>query len=212
MIHGKAEDFKQDTSGKILLAHTEHPLTEAQRAIGSNASFGMQDVLISATHSVLRQKTLAYLEDAFTGVPKYELEMLASYPLSTFNAGSIITRSASESSSVYVLVSGVAEYIEEETDLTIRLSGGTLIGEHEALSGVSSTNVFRAVSYVSILNIPAQHYVNFIHRTGLGQNVEELYRLCALLLQSWYFNEAVSFPVLAVCRTLPGPFTRKTGY
>ncbi len=196
MIHGKAEDFKQDTSGKILLAHTEHPLTEAQRAIGSNASFGMQDVLISATHSVLRQKTLAYLEDAFTGVPKYELEMLASYPLSTFNAGSIITRSASESSSVYVLVSGVAEYIEEETDLTIRLSAGTLIGEHEALSGVSSTNVFRAVSYVSILNIPAQHYVNFIHRTGLGQNVEELYRLCVLLLQSWYFNEAVSFPVL----------------
>jgi hemerythrin len=211
MIHGRAEDFKQDRSGKILLAHTEHPLTEAQRAIGSNAYFGMQDVLISATQSVLMQKTLTYLADAFPNVPKYELDMLASYPLSTFNAGSIITRSASASSSVYLLVSGVAEYIEEKTSRVIRLSAGTLVGEHEALSEAASSNVFRAVSYVSILHIPAQHYVNFISRTGLRQNIEDLYRLCALLLQSWYFSEAVSFPVLSKIAAVMRPHTFKKG-
>ena len=201
MIHGRAEDFKQDKSGKILLAHTEHPLTDGQRAIGSNAFFGMQDVLVSATQSVLIQKALTYFGDAFPGVPKYELNMLASYPMFTCNAGSIITRSASESSSIYLLVSGVAETIERESGLVNRISAGTLIGEYEALNNTASFRVFRAVSYTTIIKIPARHYVNFIHRTGLKKNIDDLYHLCDLLLQSRYFNEAVSFPVLSKIAT-----------
>lgn len=196
MIHGRAEDFLQDRSGKILLAHTEHSLTEAQRAIGSNASFGMQDVLVSATHAVLKQKTLAYLETTFPEVPDYELNMLASYPLTTCNAGSIITRSGSEPSMVYLLVSGVAESIDKKSGQVNRLSAGTLVGEPEALNGLLSSSTFRAVSYVSVLTIPSKHYVNFIYRNGLRQEIEELFDRRALLQQSWYFSEAVSFPVL----------------
>ncbi|WP_234016211.1 MBL fold metallo-hydrolase [Magnetospirillum gryphiswaldense] len=47
LIHGCAQDFKDDASGKMILAHTAQPLTPEQKKIGSGASFGTVDVLIT---------------------------------------------------------------------------------------------------------------------------------------------------------------------
>ena len=52
MIHGVAADFGDDTSDKLILAHTARRLTEDERAIGSGAPFGTIDVLIEGTPDV----------------------------------------------------------------------------------------------------------------------------------------------------------------
>ncbi len=46
MIHGMVEDFRADTSGKIVLAHIARDLTVAEKEIGSGAPFGAVDVII----------------------------------------------------------------------------------------------------------------------------------------------------------------------
>lgn len=45
-IHGDAEDFVDDPSGKLILAHTTDPINERQLQIGHQAIFGEIDVLI----------------------------------------------------------------------------------------------------------------------------------------------------------------------
>ena len=48
MIHGNVEDFKDDTSDKIIFAHTSTKPSIQQKAIGADAPFGATDVLIHA--------------------------------------------------------------------------------------------------------------------------------------------------------------------
>ncbi|MBT3226112.1 MAG: MBL fold metallo-hydrolase [Deltaproteobacteria bacterium] len=45
-IHGDAEDFVNDKSGKLVLGHTHTPFTERQLAIGNEVTFGHVDTLI----------------------------------------------------------------------------------------------------------------------------------------------------------------------
>jgi hemerythrin len=51
MIHGRAIDFKNDQSKKIVLAHTSLEMDSTQKEIGSSASFGTVDILIPNTQS-----------------------------------------------------------------------------------------------------------------------------------------------------------------
>ena len=133
MIHGKADDFSADDSNKILLAHSERPLSSAQRKIGSNAYFGMQDILVPTADDGKKERALGFLRAAYPDVPDYELRMLSSYPVVPYNAGSIIVRGGTACTSVILLVSGVAEFIENESGITNRLSAGSIIGEPAAI-------------------------------------------------------------------------------
>lgn len=65
MIHGKAEDFTNDKSGKIIFAHTARPLNEDERLIGSGAPFGTEDVLIASNHDYMFGSALQSLESFF---------------------------------------------------------------------------------------------------------------------------------------------------
>lgn len=63
LIHGEAVDFMEDKSGKIILSHTALPLTNRQKEIGSDASFGMADVLIEGKQDFVRSKAFHSLAD-----------------------------------------------------------------------------------------------------------------------------------------------------
>ena len=47
LIHGNAEDFRGDTSTRLVLAHTSRELTLRMKEIGSGAPFGTIDILDS---------------------------------------------------------------------------------------------------------------------------------------------------------------------
>ncbi|NKB24909.1 MAG: MBL fold metallo-hydrolase [Kiritimatiellae bacterium] len=78
LIHGVAEDFRKDTSEKILLAHTANSLTDEQKEIGDSATFGMVDVLIPAKddYNYLLTAALRYLTAYFPTEPRYEINYL----------------------------------------------------------------------------------------------------------------------------------------
>ncbi|MFA6451694.1 MAG: MBL fold metallo-hydrolase, partial [bacterium] len=126
LIHGRAEDFTEDASEKILLSHTALSLSDSQKEIGSNASFGMQDVLIPAQQNYVRQQALLNLLTYFPDAPLYELEMLINCPEITFNAGSILIKKGSVNKHIYLILSGVLEFIDSGNKVRNRLSAGIL--------------------------------------------------------------------------------------
>ena len=54
LIHGRASDFAGDQSAKVVLSHISGDLPAADKEIGSNASFGLQDVLIESRIDYVR--------------------------------------------------------------------------------------------------------------------------------------------------------------
>ncbi len=74
LIHGEAEDFREDNSGKIFLSHTSRPLTSKQKEIGSGAPFGMVDELISSPRDYTLQIAFRFLRAYFPDAPHYQLD------------------------------------------------------------------------------------------------------------------------------------------
>jgi len=70
MIHGDANDFKNDSSAKIILSHTSDELTNEQKEIGSGAPFGMVDILIPTTHNYAQSIAFQFLQTYFPSAPR----------------------------------------------------------------------------------------------------------------------------------------------
>jgi hemerythrin len=155
----------------------------------------MQDVLIPTRGNAMHDDARRHLRSLFTDVPEHEIRMLANYGLASFQAGSIIVRNDEEPESVFLLVHGVAEFIESGTTVTNRMSAGAIFGEMHALESAGSTGTFRAVSYLTALQIPVNHFVEFVERNGLRPILTDLHEKRRFLRRSWYFSEAVSYPV-----------------
>lgn len=166
MIHGRAEDFESDRSTKILLSHTERDLTPSERAIGSNAHFGMQDVLIPCHQDSSIQAAAEHLQAFFPDVPIHQIQMLLNYPHESFNAGTILIKHGSRHPSVYLVVRGVVEFIDPEDRRTYTLSAGSILGEYMSLMQKPAFGTFRAVSYVKTLEIPVSVYAEIFIATN----------------------------------------------
>jgi len=95
MIHGDAEDFKDDPSETIILSHTSSALTNKQKEIGSGAPFGMVDILIPTSQNYLHLYALEFLKSYFPSAPVHQLSILLNNPLDTFNPESILLKGAS---------------------------------------------------------------------------------------------------------------------
>ena len=143
LIHGNAEDFKDDESARIVLAHTSEELTLRQREIGSGTPFGMVDVLIRSDQDYLRMNAHRYLEEYFPRVPSHQLRMLANNPMVTFIPGSILLKSGAEIRSIYLVVTGEVEMISSESRICNTVSAGSLIGRNPGVGRRSSEGNLR---------------------------------------------------------------------
>ena len=109
MIHGVAQDFRGDKSGKLILTHTARRLTEDERAIGSGAPFGAVDVLIADTSDSLRQRAFEYLRAYFPDAPLHRLRHLLNGKVLVFNPEVLLFREQDAVDAVYLVLSGTAE-------------------------------------------------------------------------------------------------------
>ncbi|MBG0776359.1 MAG: bacteriohemerythrin [Desulfovibrionaceae bacterium] len=196
LIHGNAEDFKDDPSDKIILSHTALPLTNRQKEIGSGAPFGMVDVLIPAYQDYLRRYAFHYLSAYFPDVPKDHILALTNNPVQTYNPESILLKVGTVNSDVYLVLTGVVERIETESDLHGTLSAGAIVGEFSGLIGAPSMETYRAVNFVRVLCIPGTLYSRFIKRNHLFGSIERLQDNRDFLMKTYLFGDGVSFPVL----------------
>jgi hemerythrin len=192
MIHGDAEDFARDKSGKIVLAHTALPLTIRQKEIGSGAPFGMVDVLIPAHQDYVRSYAFHYLNTYFPTVAGGRLRVLLNCPVVKFNPESLILKAGRKAEYVYLILTGQVDVIRTRTRIFSTLSTGGLMGEYSALTQKASPETYRATNFVQALCIPVDLYAQFVKSNGLLEEMLRLQDLRSFLYTSQLFGDGLS--------------------
>ncbi|MBL8968219.1 MAG: cyclic nucleotide-binding domain-containing protein [Spirochaetaceae bacterium] len=203
MIHGRAVDFEGDQSRKIVLSHIAGELSAAEKEIGSNASFGQQDVLIESRIDYAGRAAERHLSAHFPEVPPRELGPLLNCPLLRLNPGHVILRKGGRSAAVYLIANGVVETIDAKAGVEHMLSAGTMIGHLDALSGQPSRRTYRARSSVTALEIPAELFEEFAKRNYDPGEMKRLLEIELFLQGTRLFGEMISSAVqLRVARSV----------
>ncbi len=192
LIHGVAEDFLNDRSDKILLSHTASNLTVSEKEIGSQASFGQEDVLIEAYKDHFMQSAFHFLKEYFPRAPVHDLNMLHNCPIESFNAGAIMIKKGDRINYVFLILNGVAEYIDAERGISSKLSTASFLGEFSAINNEPSPLTYRSVSYVKALKIPVDIYHEFIKRNFDLEDMQRLYDIVKFLQTTYLFGEMIS--------------------
>ncbi len=198
MIHGNAIDFQNDPSHKIVLAHTNKPLTMQQREIGSSAAFGMVDVLIPANHyyNYILESAFNYLRFYFPNAPLYDIHYLLNHPLKSINVGSILFKKGNTSDYVYLLLTGAVEYTDSQKGMQHIFYAGSLVGFYAGYLGMNAHETYWAASNLQALQLPADAYNEFVIRNNLYSELKKLEDYILFLQETWLFGEVVSFPIL----------------
>jgi len=192
MIHGDAVDFADDASGKIILAHTAQPLTAGQKRIGSGASFGTVDVLIASHGDFLRRAAHDFLHDYFPTVSSDRLGALLNGPILTFNPETILLKGRQSHRSIYLLLTGLVEVLDDQSDFRLQLSAGALLGEISGLHSLPTAETYRAMSFVQVLEIPCDLYLTFVQRHRLFADINRLMEGREFLSRTWLLGGVVA--------------------
>lgn len=171
MIHGNAEDFREDDSDRVVLSHTSEPLSVSQKEIGADTSFGMTDVLIKAADAGTEYHIPDLLRHNFPGVPDFEINMLANCTAHTYSIGTILVKRHTIPETVYLLMNGLVETLDSSTGVQNIITAGSMIGERNNLFKKRAERTYRAGSFIRVLEIPGEMYRSFIHRNDLGESI-----------------------------------------
>ena len=207
MIHGCADDFSDDKSPRIILAHTAQPLTAEQKAIGSSAPFGVVDLMIPEYTNNMHRHALAYLEAYFTGSSRSQIEKILNNEIITYPPGSLIIKKNEINPYIYLVLTGYVEKFDRENYNMV--SAGSFIGEYSGLKQQKSTATFRSVSYVHALQIPASAYLEFVQKKQLYLLIEEQKDKYDFLQQHPLFREFIGATTL---REIANHMIRKDYY
>ena len=131
MIHGMAQDFRVDGSGSLILAHIARALTKEEMEIGSEASFGAQNVLIPGQYDYRIERAFLFLKEFFSGVPDEELRALLNCQVLEYNAGTIVRqgkRCGDKGDFLEMILSGTVSYLNASANVHNHLAFGSFIG------------------------------------------------------------------------------------
>ncbi len=192
MIHGDAEDFAEDKSEKIILAHTALPLSNRQKEIGSGAPFGTVDVLIPSHQDYVRSNAFHSLASYFPTVTSSRLRVLLNNPVVKFNPESIILKAGRRADCVYLLLTGQVEMIQTRRHVFSTLSSGAMLGEVTALTDKPSAETYRAANFVQALRIPMDLYSVFVKSNGLFERMARQLDVRGFLYTNRLFGDALS--------------------
>jgi len=196
LIHGAASDFRADKSRKIILAHTNRGLTPEEKEIGSGAPFGTIDVLIEGYQNYAWRFGFDYLRTYFSEASHVQLQILLNNPVETFNPESILIREGARHEEIYLILTGSVEWVAPDGTATGILSAGAFVGERSGLSGDGARMTYRALSFVTVLKLPASLYLEFVKENDLFDELSTLNDARNFLQETWLFGEAISQPVL----------------
>ncbi len=195
LIHGNANDFRNDRSTKIVLSHASSDLTNEQKEIGSGAPFGMTDVIISTTTAYDDTFARTFLQSYFPETPQHQLEILLNNACVSFNPGAILIKDNEDVRYVYLLLNGNVERIQTHLNRNYMLTSGALIGDIAAMDLVPNQGAFRAMNCVRALKLTAGMYLRFVKRNYLYGQIKRMQTRREYLQEAWLFGEIVSYPV-----------------
>lgn len=211
LIHGDAEDFKSDKSRRIILSHTSSHLTDAQKEIGESTTFGASNVFIAANQDYSKALAYHYFQAFFTSAPPWEIRMLLNCPEVSFNPGSIMVARGEVNKNIYLVLSGLLEFIVHELGINNKLTAGSMAGELSGLMGTEARGTYRAVSYVKALEIPSVLYVEFLKRNGMFDFVKKDIGKRRFLQSTWLFGDRLPCPLKSRIAQVMKPETFSAG-
>ena len=138
MIHGAAEDFQEDSSGKIILSHQSDALTNSQKEIGSSAPFGMVDVLIADQSDNMRRFAFEFLRANFPDIDRHHFRTMLNNQIVEFMPGTIILKKGQVNEDIYLVLTGNVEQINSEDEYYNSISAGGMVGEYSGIHGFQS--------------------------------------------------------------------------
>ncbi|MBL8518290.1 MAG: cyclic nucleotide-binding domain-containing protein [Betaproteobacteria bacterium] len=192
MIHGEARDFTWDMSKKLILAHTARKLTDDERAIGSGAPFGTIDVLIEGVSEPLRSQAFLYLSEYFPEAPLHRIKHLMNGNILSFNPEVLLYKSGQPLDAVFLIVSGLAELLRPGRSVSSLVSSGSILGEAPALLGSVPEETCRAISFVQVLRMHRDLYLDFVADRVKHQELVDSQQHLEFFRRSWLFADNVS--------------------
>jgi hemerythrin len=190
LIHGVAEDFKEDSSNKIVLAHTARILTPNEKTVGDNAAFASVDVLIESQENYFREKAMQSLIRYFPEVTPVHLKAFVNSEMQSSNPGDTILASGESTSILFLLVTGSMEKIEDGK--TSHISSGSFVGEECLFSGEPSPITFRCLSHVVLFRLSHEICHIFLESSGISDLITALQKPISALKHSWLFDDGIS--------------------
>ncbi|MEO5330899.1 MAG: cyclic nucleotide-binding domain-containing protein [Magnetococcus sp. YQC-5] len=192
LIHGQAQDYRTDRSGKVIFGHFSSKLTPRQKEIGSSATFGTMDTLIASIQEYPWKFADNYLKSYYEGVAEDKFKVLLNNPVITYNPGTIIIHQGATHGSLYLILSGIVEQIQDDSDLIVILSAGSIVGDISAMHAMPAMATFRTSCFVQCLRISGELYMDFIIQNNLYDNFIQLKDFWAFLRMTWIFGESVN--------------------
>ncbi|MFT5561628.1 MAG: hemerythrin, partial [Litorivivens sp.] len=190
LIHGAAEDFKEDPSNEIVLAHTARTLTVSEKEIGDTAAFAAVDVLIESQENYFRDKAMQSLIGYFPEVTPAHLRAFLNSEMQACNPGETILATGESTSILFLLVTGSVEKIEKGK--TSHISSGSFVGEESLFTGEASSATFRCISHVVLFQFSHEICRIFLENSGIGALITALQKPISALKQSWLFDDGIS--------------------
>lgn len=195
LIHGEAEDFKDDQSEKIILAHTSRTLTPREKEIGAGAPFGTIDRLIPSYQDYEWRVAAHFLRAYYPHLPKDRIQPLLNNPVDMHNPESMLIREGDVADVTHLILTGNVELIEANSQTIHKASAGAFVGEMSALYELPSTVTARATSFVQTLKMPSWLYREFVTKNGLLKEITLIQEKRDFLQGTWLFGEEISYPV-----------------
>jgi hemerythrin len=196
MIHGEAKDFKEDKSDRILLSHIPRELTNAEKEIGSNAPYGMMDVLISSQSDLARRKAFSFLLNALPNIALHDIRILINNPVIDFNPGVVVLKEGEIPEYILLILTGAVEKIRTKENLYSQLSSGAVVGELSGLYGRPAKSTYSTACFARALKIPVTLYRNLVERNNLMSTIEQTWEKRDFLETTCVFAEGVPYQVV----------------
>jgi hemerythrin len=190
MIHGMAEDFKEDQSNLIVLSHTARTLTANEKEVGHNAAFAAVDVLIENQEDYLRAKAMQSLTSYFPEVTSAHLKAFLNSEMQSNNPGETVLATGESTSILFLLVTGSMEKIEHGK--ITHISSGSFVGEENLFTGEASSATFRSISHVVLFRFSHEICHIFLEKSGIGPLIIALQKPISALKKSWLFDDGIS--------------------
>ncbi len=193
MIHGMAQDFRNDLSDKIVLAHIGRGLTPEEKRIGSGAAFGTSEVLIPDQSDNARRFAFNFLTRYFPTAHRYTVRNLLNNELVRFKPEEIVLREGLVNQDVFLILTGTVEVIDGQAGRVLTVSAGAMIGEYSGLSRAPLAATYRAASFVQAFRFPNTMFLDFVRRNDLHEQIARIHETREFLRSTWLFGESLSY-------------------
>jgi len=196
LIHGFAEDFRDDESPRLILSHTEGPLSDKEKDIGAAVGFGQTDVLIPDRGNRVRENAARLLTRSLPGLPEPDIERLMNSKVQTIEPETPLIRRNRVPDHLYLIITGTVVSCIGADHRLLRFAPGGLVGEDELLNRSESACPYRTATHVTVMRIPADLYIHALRHGGLLERRVEQISMRRFLAEGAFPASVVSCPRL----------------